>query len=348
MGTTSLAAAVYPDDSSRISFYRSLQAELEALPVVRSSGLVSRFPLRGSSNANNFTVEGQTLEEYDENPFVLVNSVDPGYFRTMGIPLLRGRGIRPTDDTDAPPVVVVNRKLARRYWPDVDPVGQRLKFGRPDGPGQWRRVVGVVGNVHHHGLDRPPRLQAYLPYPQSPTSRMSVVVEGGGDRVALAGSLRGALRSADPNQAAYDVMSLDAVVAEASWEWRFFSGLFWLFGGLAAFLACVGLYGVLSYLVARRGREIGVRLAMGAAPGDVIRMVVGDGGRLFAVGAALGLAAGLLLNRLMASLLYEVSPVELPTFAAVLILLALVAGVATYLPARRAAAVDPVLVLREE
>lgn len=348
MGTTSLAAAVYPDDSSRIAFYRRLQAELEALPVVRSSGLVSRFPLRGSSNANNFTVEGQTDEEYEENPFVLVNSVDPGYFRTMGIPLLRGRGVRPTDDGDSPPVVVVNRKLARHYWPDADPVGQRLNFGRPDDPGQWRRVVGVVGNVHHHGLDRPPRIQLYLPYLQSPTSRMSVVVEGGSDRAALAGSLRSALRSADPNQAAYDVMSLDAVVAEASWEWRFFSGLFWLFGGLAAFLACVGLYGVLSYLVARRGREIGVRLAMGAAPVDVIRMVVGDGGRLFALGAALGLAGGVLLNRTMTSFLYQVKPVELPTYAGVLVLLALVAALATYLPARRAAAVDPATVLREE
>lgn len=348
VATTALAPALYPGMEERRSFYRDLLRELEATPGVRAAGVVSRLPLRGSSNRNSFTAEGQGEEEHRANPFVLVNSASPDYFRAAGIALLRGRGFTAADDADAPPVAVVNRSLARRYWPEGEAVGRRLKFGSPGGGGEWIRIVGVVEDVRHSGIDREPSIQLYLPYPQSPTPRLGVVLRAEADPDALRPALSRALEAVDPDQAFYDVMSAEQVVREAGWEWRFFSGLFWTFGGLAAFLAALGLYGVLAYAVAGRRREFGIRLALGAAPAAVMRGVLRDGARLFAVGALLGTLAGLVLNRAMASLLYEVAPVDLPTFAAALVLLGAAAAAATWIPARRATRVDPAHILRAE
>lgn len=348
MATTSLPAAVYSSDSARVRFHRELLAEVERAPGVRSAGIVSRPPLRGSSNAFGFTVEGQGEAEHRDNSFVLTNSVSPGYFRAAGLALLRGRSFGPRDDADALPVGIVNRELAERYWPEGEALGERLKYGPPDGGGEWIRIVGVVEDVRHMGLDREPTIQLYRPYPQQPTGRLSVVVHAATEPDALRPALTAALGAVDPDQAFYDMMTLRKVVDEAAWEWKFFSGLFWTFGALAALLAALGMYGVLSYGVASRQREFGVRLAMGAEPGDVMRRVMGGAARLFAVGALLGLAAGAVLNRAMASVLYEVAALDLPTFGAVLLLLAAVAAVATWIPARSATRADPVATLRAE
>jgi putative ABC transport system permease protein len=344
MATTSLAPAVYGADSARVRFQDGLLRELETSPGVRRVGVVSRAPLRGSSNAYSFTVEGQGEAEHQDNPFLLTNSISPDYFRAAGLALLRGRAFTTRDDADAQPVGVVNRTMVRRYWPDDDPIGQRLKYGSPGGDGEWIRIVGVVEDVRHMNLEREPRIQLYRPYRQQPTSRLSVIAHAEGDPNGLRPALAGALEAVDPDQAFYDVMTLDAVVVEAAWDWRFFSGLFWTFGGLAA----LGLYGVLSYGVASRRREFGVRLALGAEPGDVMRHVMRGAARLFAIGALIGLVAGVLLNRVMASVLYEVAALDLPTFVGVLVLLAAVAAVATWLPARRATRVDPAAILRAE
>lgn len=348
MATTSLAPTVYGADSARVRFEDGLLRELEASPGVRTAGVVSRAPLRGSSNAYTFTVEGQGETEQEENPFLLTNSISPDYFQAAGLSLIRGRGFTPRDDADAQPVGVVNRQMAGRYWPGEDPLGQRIKYGSPGGDGEWIRIVGVVEDVRHMNLEEAPRIQLYRPYRQQPTSRMSVVLHAEGDPDGLRPALAAALEAVDPDQAFYDMMTLDAVVEEAAWEWRFFSGLFWTFGGLAALLAALGLYGVLSYGVASRRREFGVRLALGAEPGDVMRQVMTGAARLFAIGAVLGLAVGALLNRIMSSVLYDVAALDLPTFGGVLLLLAAVAAVATWLPARRATRVDPVATLRAE
>lgn len=348
VATTALAPAVYGSDSSRIGFYHGLLRKARAIPGVREAGVVSRLPLRGSSNSYTFTADGQDQAEYRRNPPVLTNSVSPGYFRAAGISLLRGRAFEETDDADAAPVGIINREMADRYWPGGEALGKRIKYGEPDGHMPWIRIVGVVEDVRHKHLDRAPTIQLYRPYPQEPTSRLGIVLHATGDPNTLRPALTAALGAVDPDQAFYDMMTLDQVVSEAGWQWRFFSELFWIFGALAAFLAALGLYGVLSFGVVSRRRELGIRLALGAGPRDVERQVVWGGARLFAVGALLGLAAGVVLNRLMASALYGVSSLDLPTLGAVLALLAVVAAAAVWIPARRATRVDPLSVLRSE
>jgi putative ABC transport system permease protein len=348
VATTALAPAVYGSDSSRIGFYRELLRKVEAIPGVQEAGIVSRLPLRGSSNSYTFTADGQGTEEQRHNPAVLTNPVSPGYFRAAGISLLSGRAFTSMDDADATPVGIINRQMADRYWPDGDALGKRIKYGGPDSHMPWIQIVGVVQDVRHMGLDREPTIQLYQPYPQLPAGRLGVVLHTAGDPNALRPALTAALRDVDPDQAFYDMMTLRQVVEEAGWEWRFFSALFWVFGGLAAFLAALGLYGVLSFGVVSRRREFGIRLALGAGPGDVVSQVLRSGASLFAMGAMLGLAAGVVVNRLMASVLYSVAPLDVPTFGAVLALLAVVAAGAIWLPARRATRVDPMNVLRSE
>jgi len=350
VATLSLPAASYGGDASRRAFVGDLERELTAVPGAASVGLVSRFPLRGSSNRNSFTVEGQTTEEHQRNPNVLTNSVDPSYFRTMGIAVHHGRGFRSADRDDAPAVAVVNRTLAERYWPDEDPVGRRIKFGPPHGHGEWMEVVGVVADVRHFALERSSTVQLYVPLSQAPTGRLSVVARAAGPTVAqgVVDGIRSAVRRVDPDVALYDVMAVDVVVAEAMWRGRFINRLFWIFAGLAVTLAAVGIYGVIAFAVGRRSHEIGIRVALGARPGEAVGLIVRQGGRLVLLGVAVGLPLALVVGRLLSSVLYGVSSFEPVGLAAVTALLAAVALAACWLPARRAATVDPVTTLRAE
>lgn len=348
MATVNLAPAKYGEFEARVRFYRDVLEQLEARPGVLAAGAVGRFPLRGSSNSRDIVVEGQTADEAQTNPSALVNGVSPEYFRAMGIPLLSGRSFSSADRADASSVAIVNDAFVRRFWPEETPIGKRFRFGHSDADDPWIEVVGVVGGVRHFALEEPASLQLYVPYEQSASRRLSFMVHGSGDPAALMNSLRQVIASVDRDQAPYDVMTLEAVVDEAVWQWRFFSSLFAIFGLLAVLLAATGLYGVISYTAAQRTREIGIRMALGAARDDVVNLVVRQGLLLIGAGMALGLLVGLGLGKAMSAVLFEVRATDPITIIWVAAVLCAIGFIATYLPARRAARVDPVLSLRAE
>ena len=350
MMTTAFAPAVYGTPEQRLAFYDAVSDRLRALPGVRVVGGVGRPPLRSGWAFVGFTLEGQTADEQRDNPPMLWHTATPGYFEAAGVPIFRGRGFEPSDIDGPRDVVLVTRSMVDRYWPNRDPLGQRVKFGTPDGDGAWMEVVGVVGAVKQIDMQAPEGLQWYTPFGRvgSPTSRVTWVVGTEGDPASVIRAAQAAVREVDANQALYDVMTLGAAVDASIWGPRLATMLFWVFGGIAVLLASVGLYGLMSYAVAQRTREIGVRVALGAGSGTVLRMVLRQGVLLVAVGAAVGLALALGLGQIMASLLAGVEaadPVVLLVVAAVQLLVVLLASL---IPAWRAVRVDPVAALRTE
>jgi putative ABC transport system permease protein len=277
-------------------------------------------------------------------------SVNEDYFRAMRIPVRKGRGVAASDVATAPPVVVVNETTARRYWAGEDPVGRRIgwRVGGPQDPMVWREVVGVVGDVRHAGLAEPAEAEIYLPYAQSPSSLICLTVRMSGRQALPAQAIQQAVWSFDKDQPVLAVMPLEQLAAESITMRRVSTLLLGFFAAVAVLLAALGLYGVMAHAVARRTHEIGIRMAIGARSADVLAMIVGRGVSLAALGAGIGLLASLGLTRLLASLLYGVSPTDPTSFAAVAVFLLAVAALASYIPARRAARVDPAEALRYE
>jgi putative ABC transport system permease protein len=274
--------------------------------------------------------------------------VSADYFRVLGVPLVRGRGFTAADGAAAPPVVMINAAMARRFWPNQDPVGRRMRFGGPDGEAPWMTVVGVVGDVRRSGLDAPVRYETFLPLAQYTPGGMTLVLRTTREPLALAAAARAAVRAADPEQPVYELRSMDELLATQVAQRRFSMTLLGTFAALALVLGVIGVYGVTSYVVAQRTPEVGLRIALGAPPAQLVRMVVRQGMGVAAVGIALGLAGALAVARLMARLLYEVSPADAATLIGTTAVLALATLVANYIPARRAARVDPLTALRSD
>jgi putative ABC transport system permease protein len=346
-----LPFAKYKEDAQVIAFYDALIERVQALPGVRGTAAISDIFLTSTPNSTTVTVEGvpMTRELADEE--VPLDAVTPDYFRVMGIRLIAGRTFTPRDRAGMPGVVIVNEHFARRFWPNESAVGKRFHYGSAEADTTktpWLTVVGVVADMRRTGFDAPVRNESYLPLAQRATWRMTLVVRTATEPLALASAVRGAVRAVDHDQPVFDVQSMDQRLAGMVAQRRFSMALLGTFAALALVLAVVGVYGVTAYVVAQRTREIGLRLALGAQPETVVRMVVRQGMRVSAVGIAVGFAAALALTRLMASLLYGVSATDAMTFASVLATLALVTLLANWLPARRAARVDPVVALREE
>jgi putative ABC transport system permease protein len=293
-------------------------------------------------------LEGHAVDPGQGLPTVNWRVVTPGYFGTMGIPVLRGRRLEETDRDDAQPVALVNETLARRFWPGEDAVGRRLRHSLESGE-EWVTVVGVVRDIRQHGLRDEIQPEVYRPLAQNrrPVG-MAIVVRTAGKPEALAGEIRQAVWSVDPRVPLALLRSMEQVIQETTAQPRLITLLLGLLAGLALALGAIGIYGVLSHEVGRRTQEIGVRMAMGARPGRVLRGVLGRALAWTGVGLALGLAAALGLAHLLASLLFEVRPGDPATYAGVALVLALVAAAAAYLPARRATRVDPVEALRSE
>jgi putative ABC transport system permease protein len=357
--------ARYQERERWTGFYDALLERTRALPGVRGAALNTLVPLGGNSNETQVRPEGRSE---DETESVLQMMVSPGYLRTMEIALVRGRAIEETDGPGAPLVAVIDEVMAEKFWPGEDPIGKRITFeptpkpGRSwPGPGeefdmanfdpQWRTVVGVVRNVRHYELQAPSRMQVYYSYrqftfPLVPT--MYLFAKSDGDPAQLTDALRRELRQLDPALPLFQVRSMEEVVGRKLAAGRLVGALLGFFGTGALVLAAIGIYGVISYTVVRRTREIGVRIALGAQPGDVVRMVVGGGGRLAFVGVVIGLAGAFALSRLIASQLYGVKPWDPATFIIVPLVLGAVALVAAWLPARRAARTDPALALAAE
>jgi predicted permease len=272
------------------------------------------------------------------------------YLQTLGVPLLRGRYFTEQDTPGSTPALIVSESLAKRYWPNQDPIGRRLKTGPPESKDPWLTIVGVVGDVKQGALDAPTMQHTYESYEQRglPGNSVNVAVRAAGDPASLASALRAAVWGLDRQLAVAEVRTMDQVISESTAPRRFNLFLLVAFAALAVALAAIGIYGVISYSVAQRTHEIGIRMALGAQRGDVLRQVVGQGLLLIGAGVVIGIIGALALTRFLSSLLYSVEPTDPATFAAVSAILSGVGFLATYIPARRATKVDPMVALRYE
>ena len=341
-----LPEARYRQIPAQVRFRQQALEAVNSLPGVRAA-MVSELPLTGDYLTHNFVIEGRPLPPGDE-PEIQTLTLSGDYFGVMNIPLLRGRDLTPQDREGAPYVCLVNESMVRQYFPDEDPLGKRIRWARGDSP--WMTIVGVVADARHQGLDQPAEPAVYDSYAQTvqPWKRwMYLAVRGSEDPARLAAAVKRQVWTVDARLPVTRVRTM-AEVASASLAGRQFVMLLLLiFAGVALLLAAVGIYGVIAYAVALRTHEIGVRMALGAGPRDVLALVLRQGLALTAAGVALGVAASLALTRIMVSLLYGVGATDPTTFGAIAVVLALVALLACYVPARRATKVDPVVALRQ-
>jgi putative ABC transport system permease protein len=344
--TIALPTSKYGQESSVIAFYSAAEQRIASLPGVRSVGAINYLPLSGERSASSFHVADRPAPPRGQEPTGDMRAVTPGYFRAMGIPLIAGRFLTDADDDHAPKVAVVSQTLARTFWPKENAIGKHLLY-EWDGD-QDVEIVGVVGDVHHTGIADEPKMEIYRPLRQFTYWGMTIVIRTTGDPLAFTGAVRSAVREVDRDQPIARLQPLETFVAQALGKSRLDTMLFGTFAGLGLVLAVVGIYGVISYGVSQRTHEIGVRVALGARSGDVLRLIVRRGARLALIGVGIGLVAAFALTRLMRSLLFAVSPSDPMTYAAIIVLLVTVALVASWLPARRAARIDPLAALRQE
>jgi putative ABC transport system permease protein len=344
----SLPRLRYAEAQQRSSYYRQLMERLRALPGVERAAAIHTLPLSGDWWGRSLTVEGFPVLSVGQAPSIQHNVVTPGYFSTLGIPLLEGRDFTDADTADGPKITIIDERLARQYWPNESPIGKRIRFGPPEDNEPWHTIVGVVGAVRHERLDAETRMSVYLTHAEVPISGMFITVRGAAAPESLIAPVRQQIHELDPALPLTHVRTMDEVIAQAIWQPRLYTILFGVFAAVALLLAAVGLYGVMAYSVTVRTHEIGLRMALGAQTGAVLRLVAGQAIKLVLVGVTLGLIAALLLTRLMADLLFSTSTSDPLTFTAIAVLLMLVALAACYLPARRATKVDPMVALRYE
>lgn len=345
-----LPQAKYPSDTLQVALWARVTDAITATPGVVSAGATSVIPFGGSWSTSSFTVEGiPRPTDGTPGPWGDIRLVTPAYLTTIKAPLVAGREFTDADRMGAPQVAIVDQVLAHKYWPQGDPIGKRITYDNPTDPkAQWIQIVGVVGHTAHEGLDADQRTQVYLPVAQSGGSAMGFTVRTSGDPLALANAVRAAIRSVDPDLAMANVSTMDALVEGSTGPRRFAMLLLGGFALLALTLASIGLYGVMSYSVTQRTRELGVRMALGAETSEVLGLVLRQGLRLALVGVGIGLVASLLMTRLLKNMLYDLSATDPVTFASISLLLIVVALLASYLPARRATKVDPMVALRAE
>ena len=333
----------YPEGPQQWQTHSQIVERVRAVPGVLKAALVRGLPFSGNGGSADIEIIGQPAPE--KPPRARTNTVDPAYFETMGIPLLRGRNFTERDAAGTPPVVVVSRKLAERHWPGADPLGRQIRLLSLQPP-LVAEVIGIVGDTKQHGFDETEFGFVYGAQAQNPHIFNTLAVRTAGDPMQLASAVRAAVWSVDPEQPVWKVRTQQSLVERAKGMPRFLAQLMGGYAGLALLLAAVGLYGVTSYAVTQRTREIGLRMALGASSSDVLRIVLRRGFLLAGVGLVLGLAGALALGRVISTLLYATSPADAVTLVCVALLLLAVAGLASYLPARRATRVDPTVALR--
>ncbi len=342
-----LPRAKYPEAPQRADFFHSLLTRVRALPGVESAAATATLPLSGDGWGRSLTVEGYPVLSVGQAPMIQHTVVSPGYFHTLGIPIIAGRDFNDWDTTDSEKVTIVDERLARTYWPNESAIGKRVRFGPPEANEPWHTVVGVVGAVRHQRLDAETRKSVYLPHGEISVGGLSIVVRAK-DPLNLAAAVRSQVKEMDPDLPVVSLMTMEDVVSQSIWQNRLYAILFSVFAGIALLLSAVGIYGVISYSVLQRTQEIGIRLALGAQLKDVLRLVLRGGLALAVIGVGIGIAGALALTRLLSSLLFNVAPTDATTFIAVSGILLFVALIACYIPARRATKVDPLVALRYE
>ena len=329
------------------NFFQQVIEQLKTLPGVRAAGGVIPLPLSGDEEGSSFVLAGRWPPAPGEEFYAGRRWVSPDYFRVMGIRLQAGRTFIESDGSSAPKVLIINQAFVRHFFADKNPIGKRLFFNTDsDGKYAWREIVGVVKDVKHSALESDPRPEMYFPFSQFPATLMTMVIRTSGDPMSLAAAARGKVQAVDPNQAIYNVRTMEQLLDKSVSQRRFNMLLLSIFATISLVLAAVGIYSVLAYSVAQRTQEIGVRMALGARAADVLKLVISQGMILVLIGAAIGLAAAFALTRVMTSLLYGVSPTDPATFVMITLLLVCVALAACFVPAWRATKVDPINALR--
>jgi putative ABC transport system permease protein len=337
----------YREKSKRIAFFRDLTERVETLPGVESAGLISSLPLSGDDAYSNFLIEGKPELSSDQGGIGRLQVCTPHYFNVLGIELVKGRVFSEHDKDNLQPVVVINKALARKYWPDEDALGKRMRFPGSLERNPWMLVVGVVSDVKHK-LNLPIMPEYYLPYSQYPRSEMVLAVRAKTEPTTLVSAIRDLVVGIDRDQPVFKILTMEQVRARAIILYSFSSALLGIFAVAALILAAVGLYGVISYNLTQRTYEIGVRIALGARPYDVMRIVGGQGALLISIGIAVGLYGAWGLARVMRGLLFDVATSDWISFTGSLLLLGFVAFIACCLPARRAMKIDPAAALKRE
>jgi predicted permease len=342
-----LPVAKYKDEAQRVAFYSDLVRRVEELPAVSSAALVNHLPLGGSNSSSPFLIEGTPEpppgQEFDGRYRVCT----PEYFQTMGISVLKGRAFTEQDKAGAPPVIIINETLAEKYWPNADPIGKRMRYPGPIAENPWMQVVGVVQDVKHE-MNLPVTADYYVPHAQDVWSSMVLVAKTRVEPTAMAAPIRQVVWAMDKDQPVFDVHTMAEVRGISLSLHRLSSVMLSIFAGVALLLAAIGIYGVMAFSVTQRTHEIGIRMALGARAADVLHLMVRNGMVLALLGVVVGLAGAYALTRLLAGLLFGVTPTDLMTFASVTLGLLLVALFACYVPARRATRVDPLVALRYE
>ena len=342
----SLPRSRYPEPAQLIQFYQRLLDRADALPGVEASSANSFLPLTGLGAATGFEVVGWPKPEPGAGPVCDVRVIANDYFKVMGIPLIKGRLFEQDEALDSKDKVIVNATLAAKYWPNEDPIGKRIKISWNDD--REDEIIGVVGDVRHLALETEPRPMTYWPYPRFPYNGMALAIRTKNDPLSIAQSVVSIVREQDPNLAVAGIKTLEELVDDSVAQRKLTMVLLGVFAGAAMLLAGVGIYGLIGYTVSQRTQEIGIRMALGAKAGDVLRMVLRQAAMLAGAGIVLGAVGAALLTRFMAGMLYQVEPLDVTTFAAVAAVLAGVALLAAFVPGRRAARVDPVIALRAE
>jgi putative ABC transport system permease protein len=343
---TTLTTSKYSEAHQITAFYQQALARLSTLAGVESASAVYFLPASGSWDTRAFTIEGRPALQPGESRLASYQVISANYFQTMRIPLQRGREFNEHDGEREPRVAIISESLARRYFPGEDPLGRRVAIGAADAGNTAFTIVGVVGDVSRFMFDREPEPTLYLPHTQASAPAMYFAVRTAGDPVKLLDSMRAELARVDPDLPYYEVKTLEKVIDDQLAGVGMVAGLIVAFGAMALLLSAAGVYGVMAYAVAQRTHEIGIRMALGARPRDVLRLVVGQAVKLTAIGAAIGLPAAFALSRLMVSLLFGVVSFDIVTFILFTVTLAATAVLASYLPARRAASIAPLDALR--
>ncbi len=327
-------------------FYRELLTKVRALPGVDAAGATSGLPLGGTGWSGTVNVDTRAVQPQDASPEADQRPVEPGYFEALGIPLLRGRLFDNRDIATAAPVAIIDETMAQTYWPHEDAIGKRIRAGG----GNWRSIVGVVHHVRYRTLESPSRVEVYWPYDQTPfpLGSMSLAIHTTSDPRMLAGVVQRLVLSQDPDQPVFRIRTMDELVSESMARRRLSMVLLGIFAGVALALAAVGIYGIMSYTVAQRSHEVGIRMALGAGSTEVMRLVLGQSIWLTLGGIVAGLAGSLFLTNFLSSLLFNVKATDPMTFAVVALILMAVALLASFVPAYRATTVDPVNALRQE